>query len=73
MFHQYTNHQQTITNKYSITEEQLKEIENSNYNQRIHKAIKQLKIKHKTPPPPYTNFHLTSYYKEKFNKSTTAT
>ena len=62
-----------LDNKSSITEEQLKEIENSNYNQRMHKAIKQLNIKHKTPPPPYTNFQLTSYYKEKFNKSTTAT
>ena len=51
----------------------MKEIENSNYNQRMPKAIKQLNIKHKTPPPPYTNFQLTSYYKEKFNKSTTAT
>ena len=39
----------------------------------MHKAIKQLNIKHKTPPTPYTNFQLTSYYKEKFNKSTTAT
>ena len=37
----------------------------------MHKAIKQLNIKHKTPPPPYTNFQLTSYHKEKFNKSTT--
>ena len=51
----------------------MKEIENSNYNQRMHKAIKQLNIKHKTPPPPYTNFQLTSYYNEKFNKFTTAT
>ena len=61
-----------LDNKSSITEEQLKEIENSNYNQRMHKAIKQLNIKHKTPPPPYTKFQLISYYKEKFNKSTTA-
>ena len=62
-----------LDNKSSITEEQLKEIENSNYNQRMDKAIKQLNIKHKTPPPPYTKFQLTSYHKEKFNKSITAT
>ena len=46
-----------LDNKSSITEEQLKEIENSNYNQRMHKAIKQLNIKHKTPPPPITTFN----------------
>ena len=61
-----------LVHKSSITEEQLKEIENSNYNQRMHKVIKQLNIKHKTPPSLYTNFQLFSYYKEKFNKSTTA-
>ena len=30
----------------------------------MHNAIKQLNIKHKTPPPPHTNFQITSYYKE---------
>ena len=45
-----------LDNKSSITE-QLKEIENSNYNQRMHKAIKQLNIKHKTPPLPIPTFN----------------
>ena len=38
----------------------------------MHNAIKQLNFKHKTSPPPNSNFQHTSYYKEKFNKSTTS-
>ena len=46
------------------------EIENSNYNSRMYKAIKQLKIdnRHIRTPPPYTQQDLTKFYKEKFIK-----
>ena len=58
-----------------ITEEQLIEIEYSNYNSRMYKAIKQLKIEniHTKTSPRYTQQDLTEFYQEKITKKSIKT
>ena len=55
-----------FNNSQTITEEQLKDIENFNYNSKMYKAIKFFKINNfinKAPPPtPYSNQDLTTHH-----------
>ena len=53
------------------TEEQLVEIENSNYNSRMYKAMKQLKLRniHTKTSPSYKKQDLTKFYQENSPKN----